>query len=151
MPGEDATQLMRRQMRQNDLGRRPQKQRPPLAPAEQPLGRTVGQAVWERTLCRALRGRQRYVAQRLAKIPSQELPLLTGDRMHTELRKTVSGFFFSGRQVGHNQAKLADKFLHQLQENSNIDRLFSFRILCSSNLDFIPMFSSTHRQRLAGN
>ncbi|MBI2495333.1 MAG: hypothetical protein HYW10_02030 [Candidatus Omnitrophica bacterium] len=64
------------------------------------IGPTVSRREWERTLHRALHGRERYVVQQLARIPTDVFPMLRDGRVrHTE-RCVVSGFFFNSFGVG---------------------------------------------------
>lgn len=64
------------------------------------IGRTVSQRVWERELARALHGTRRYVAQQLARIPTDAFPLLTEAGARWQERSVVSGFFFSSSGIG---------------------------------------------------
>lgn len=64
------------------------------------VGRTVTQAVWERTLSSALRGAERYVVQRLARIAAHRFPVLDGGSPREVERRVVSGFFFNSTGVG---------------------------------------------------
>lgn len=64
------------------------------------IGRTVGQRVWGATLQKALRGRERYVVQAVAKIPSDRVPLLADGGARWYERHVVSGFFFSSTGIG---------------------------------------------------
>jgi len=64
------------------------------------LGPTVSQGAWEHSLHRALRGRQRYVVQRLASIPADALPMLTPEGVRWRERRMVSGFFFNSTGIG---------------------------------------------------
>ena len=64
------------------------------------IGRTVNQRVWERELHHALRGKERYVVQKLAAIPTDEFPMLTDGGVRWQERSVVSGFFFSSSGVG---------------------------------------------------
>ena len=64
------------------------------------IGPTVSQRAWEAQLHRALRGREPYVVQELAKIPTDTFPALRdGGIRHVE-RSVVSGFFFNSSGVG---------------------------------------------------
>ncbi|MDP3703073.1 MAG: hypothetical protein Q8R78_01605 [Candidatus Omnitrophota bacterium] len=63
------------------------------------LGRTVSQRAWEAQLERALRGRQRYVVQQLARVPTDTFPMLTNGGMHFAERCIVSGFFFNSSAI----------------------------------------------------
>ena len=63
------------------------------------LGRTVSQRAWETQLHRALTGRQRFVVQRLARVPTDTFPMLDGGVHFTE-RCVVSGFFFNSSAIG---------------------------------------------------
>ena len=75
------------------------------------IGRTVSQSTWERHLRHALRaclspsgdgrqGRERYVVQALAHIPTDTFPSLTDGGVRWQERCVVSGFFFSSSGVG---------------------------------------------------
>ncbi len=64
------------------------------------IGHTVSQSVWEQTLHRALRGRERYVVQQAAQIPTDRFPLLEHGRVGMVERCVVSGFFFSSSGIG---------------------------------------------------
>jgi hypothetical protein len=64
------------------------------------IGRVVSRRVWEATLAKALRGRERYVVQRVARIPTDTFPLLDDGRVRWQERCVVSGFFFSSTGVG---------------------------------------------------
>jgi hypothetical protein len=64
------------------------------------LGPTVSQRVWEAQLHRALRGRQRYVVQQLARISTDGFPMLLNGGAHQVTRSVVSGFFFSSEGIG---------------------------------------------------
>ena len=64
------------------------------------LGPTVSQRTWEAHLGHALRGRERYVVQRLARIPTDIFPLLDDGRAQWQSRCVVSGFFFSSSGIG---------------------------------------------------
>jgi len=64
------------------------------------LGRTVSQRAWETQLERALRGRQRYVVQQLAKAPTDAFPMLRDGGVHFTQRCVVSGFFFNSSAIG---------------------------------------------------
>ena len=64
------------------------------------IGRTVSRAVWDATLRKALRGKERYVVQQLAKIPLDEFPALEDGGARWQKRCVVSGFFFSSTGVG---------------------------------------------------
>ncbi len=64
------------------------------------IGPTVSQPVWERELHRALRGKERYVVQQLARIPRDWFPSLADGGVHWQERCMVSGFFFSSSGVG---------------------------------------------------
>ncbi len=64
------------------------------------IGRTVGSREWEQTLHKALHGKERYVVQQVAPIPTDTFPMLVdGHVRHTE-RCVVSGFFFNSSGVG---------------------------------------------------
>jgi hypothetical protein len=65
------------------------------------IGHTVSQAEWERELAAAIRGRQAYVVQQLAAIPTDTFPHLTpqGSAAWQE-KHVVSGFFFSSAGIG---------------------------------------------------
>ena len=64
------------------------------------LGRTVSQRVWDATLRRALHGRERYVVQQLAHIPTDTFPMLQDGGVRQTQRCVVSGFFFNSSGVG---------------------------------------------------
>ena len=64
------------------------------------LGRTVSQRIWEATLHKALRGRERYVVQQLAHIPTDTFPMLVDGGVRQTERCVVSGFFFNSFGVG---------------------------------------------------
>jgi hypothetical protein len=65
------------------------------------IGRTVGRAAWEAALRKALRGKERYVVQQLARIPTDTCPALSNQgRVRWQLRHIVSGFYFSSSGVG---------------------------------------------------
>lgn len=64
------------------------------------LGPQVTQAVWEKTLQRALRGRQKYVVQQLARIPKETMPRLARAGLTWDDLCVVSGFFFSSSGIG---------------------------------------------------
>lgn len=64
------------------------------------LGPTVSRRVWEETLTRALRGRERYVVQQIARVPTDTFPRLVDGRVRFEERHVVSGFFFNSSGVG---------------------------------------------------
>ena len=64
------------------------------------LGPTVSRHVWEDALHQALWGRQRYVVQQLAHIPSDLLPSLTPEGIRWSQRRMVSGFFFNSSGIG---------------------------------------------------
>lgn len=64
------------------------------------IGHTVGQRDWERTLHRALHGRERYVVQQAARIPRQRFPMLTDGGVRFVERSVVSGFFFNSAAIG---------------------------------------------------
>jgi hypothetical protein len=64
------------------------------------LGLTVAQRVWETHVERALRGRQRYVVQQLAKIPTDSFPMLREGGIRFTERCVVSGFFFNSSAIG---------------------------------------------------
>ena len=64
------------------------------------IGPETSQPVWERTLQRALRGRERYVVQALAHIPADTYPSLDDGRLRWRERHVVSGFFFSSTGIG---------------------------------------------------
>jgi hypothetical protein len=65
------------------------------------IGYTVSQRVWEGTLQKALRGRERYVVQQVARIPTDAFPMLTpAGRVQRVERSVVSGFFFSSSGIG---------------------------------------------------
>ena len=64
------------------------------------IGPTVTQAVWERTLSKALRDRDRYVVQRLTPIHVERFPMLHNGRPKPVTRNVVSGFFFNSTDAG---------------------------------------------------
>ena len=64
------------------------------------IGLTVNQGTWEKTLQRALRGRERYVVQQLAKISTDAFPMLLDGHVRQTERCVVSGFFFNSSGVG---------------------------------------------------
>jgi len=65
------------------------------------IGPETSQPVWERTLHRALRGRERYVVQALADVPADAYPSLAPDGgLRWRERHVVSGFFFSSTGIG---------------------------------------------------
>ncbi|MBI4004331.1 MAG: hypothetical protein HY353_04850 [Candidatus Omnitrophica bacterium] len=64
------------------------------------LGRTVSQREWESVLQRALRGRERYVVQALARVPTDVFPMLREGGVHFTERCVVSGFFFNSSAIG---------------------------------------------------
>jgi len=64
------------------------------------LGPTVNRGAWEQCLHQALRGRQRYVVQRLASIPADTLPMMTREGVRWRERRMVSGFFFNSSGIG---------------------------------------------------
>jgi hypothetical protein len=64
------------------------------------IGHTVGQAAWDRALRKALRGKERYVVQSAASIPSEAFPALMDGHVHWRERHVVSGFYFSSTGVG---------------------------------------------------
>lgn len=64
------------------------------------LGSTVGRAVWEQHLRRALSGRTRYVVQHRARVPADTFPIMTGQHISFQQRHVVSGFFFSSSGIG---------------------------------------------------
>ena len=64
------------------------------------IGHTVSQSAWEHELHHALRGRQRYVVQEVAKIPTDTFPSLTEHGLTWHERHVVSGFFFSSSGIG---------------------------------------------------
>ncbi|MDP3723714.1 MAG: hypothetical protein Q8R91_09495 [Candidatus Omnitrophota bacterium] len=64
------------------------------------LGPTVTQRVWEQELHRALRGAERYVVQRLARVPSETFPMLVEGGVRWPSRCVVSGWFFSSSGIG---------------------------------------------------
>jgi hypothetical protein len=64
------------------------------------VGDTVSQAVWERTLGRALHGDERYVVQQRARIHTERFPVLEDGRVRQAERRVVSGFFFNSSGVG---------------------------------------------------
>jgi hypothetical protein len=64
------------------------------------IGLTVRQGVWERELARALRSREGYVVQQVARIPTDAVPRLTTSGVQWGERCVVSGFFFSSSGIG---------------------------------------------------
>ena len=64
------------------------------------IGYTVTQRAWERELARALRGRERYVVQEVARIPTDEFPMLSDGGARWIARWVVSGFFFNSTGIG---------------------------------------------------
>ncbi len=64
------------------------------------LGRTVSQRAWETELHRALRGRRRYVVQRVAHVPTDTFSLLSDGGVRHLTRHVVSGFFFNSSAIG---------------------------------------------------
>jgi hypothetical protein len=65
------------------------------------IGSEVSRREWERGLHRALRGRERYVVQERACIPTDTFPTLTArGGVSWQERCVVSGFFFSSTGVG---------------------------------------------------
>ena len=64
------------------------------------LGPTVSQRAWETHLAKALRGRERYVVQELARIPKDTFPVLDDGHASWQSRCVVSGFFFSSSGIG---------------------------------------------------
>jgi hypothetical protein len=64
------------------------------------LGPTVSQRMWERQLHQALNGRERYVVQRLARIPKDTFPMLVNGNVRQAERCVVSGFFFNSSGIG---------------------------------------------------
>jgi len=64
------------------------------------IGHETSQRVWEQTLHRALRGRQRYVAQAAAHVPGERYPTLSDGGVRWQERHVVSGFFFSSTGIG---------------------------------------------------
>jgi hypothetical protein len=64
------------------------------------LGPMVSQREWERHLHKALRGRERYVVQRLARIPTDVFPMVRDGGVRFTERCVVSGFFFNSSGVG---------------------------------------------------
>ena len=64
------------------------------------IGHTVGQGAWERELHRALHGKERYVVQQAATIPTDTFPMLSDGGVRWRERCVVSGFFFSSSGIG---------------------------------------------------
>jgi len=64
------------------------------------VGHTASQAVWEKTLEKAMRGKERYVVQGVARIQTERFPMLEGGRPHEVERSVVAGFFFNSTNVG---------------------------------------------------
>jgi len=64
------------------------------------IGTTVNQQVWERTLRKALRGKEPYVVQQRAKIATDTFPLFHHGGIRWTERSVVSGFFFSSAGIG---------------------------------------------------
>jgi len=64
------------------------------------VGDTVTQAVWEKTLAKALRGPTRYVVQRRARIWTERFPILEHGHPREVERCVVSGFFFNSSDIG---------------------------------------------------
>ena len=64
------------------------------------IGPTVSRREWERHLHTALRGRERYVVQQLARIATDNVPSLTDDHAAWHEKCVVSGFFFSSSGIG---------------------------------------------------
>ncbi len=64
------------------------------------IGLTVNQSEWERTLHKALRGRERYVVQQLARISTDVFPMFLDGHLRFTERCVVSGFFFNSFGVG---------------------------------------------------
>lgn len=64
------------------------------------LGRLASRAHWERTLARALSGREPYVVQALAHVPTETSPMLEDERVIQATRHVVSGFFFNSTSIG---------------------------------------------------
>jgi len=64
------------------------------------LGKTVNQREWESVLQRALRGKERYVVQALAHVPTDTFPMLREGGVHFTERCVVSGFFFNSSAIG---------------------------------------------------
>ena len=64
------------------------------------LGPMVNRRVWETALSRALHGRERYVVQELASIPSDTCPALQRGGVRWTDRCVVSGFFFNSFGIG---------------------------------------------------
>ena len=64
------------------------------------IGHTVSQRAWERELGRALHGREHYVVQQVARIPTDAFPMLTDGGFRWTERCVVSGFFFSSSGIG---------------------------------------------------
>ncbi len=64
------------------------------------IGRETAQQDWERELAKALRGKQDYVAQEVAKIASEWVPCLDKGKPEMRKRSTVSGFYFSSSGIG---------------------------------------------------
>jgi hypothetical protein len=64
------------------------------------LGSTVSQRAWEQALHTALRGRERYVVQQRARIPTDTFPMLRQGRVRFTERCVVSGFYFTSAGIG---------------------------------------------------
>lgn len=64
------------------------------------IGPTVSQREWERHLHTALRGRERYVVQELARIAVDNVPSLGDGHARWQEKSVVSGFFFSSSGIG---------------------------------------------------
>jgi len=64
------------------------------------LGPTVSQSAWEAKLHRALHGRQRYVVQQLAHVPTDTFPMFADGGIRYLERSVVSGFFFNSSAIG---------------------------------------------------
>ena len=64
------------------------------------LGHLVTRRAWERTIARALSGRESHVVQRLAPVPVDRFPVVAGDgRAHLVERHVVSGFFLTTSEI----------------------------------------------------
>lgn len=66
------------------------------------LGPVVTRQVWERTIAKALTGRESYVVQRFAPIAADEFPVVGADgRAHLVTRHVVSGFFLTAAGISY--------------------------------------------------
>ena len=64
------------------------------------IGCETAQRVWEREIDQALRGKEDYVVQELARISRESIAHFDGERAVVHPRSTVSGFFFTSGGVG---------------------------------------------------